>query len=300
MPHASLEGAAARQLDERAREVVGRVRAAGRAALFEHEGYALLRAFGVPCPKHVFVTAPPLLTEAMLSELPGSRLVVKAVSPTLLHKSVAGGVAIVPRDEVRGAAAAMWSRLAGLDLAGLLVAEFVLHEQGLGHELLIAAQHTPEFGPIVTISPGGAGAEFLASRLDVSHRVGVVHATLPPGSIASAAGSCTIAEIATAAPKAGGAGLPWVSLQSVLERMQHLAAALGALGLREVEVNPFVVSGDRLVAVDALATLAHPARPAPARPLDKMRRLLRTTQRRDRGRLRAHESRTRDPAESAP
>ena len=274
MPHASLEGAAARQLDERAREVVGRVRAAGRAALFEHEGYALLRAFGVPCPKHVFVTAPPLLTEAMLSELPGSLLVVKAVSPPLLHKSVAGGVAIVPRDEVRGAAATMWSRLVGLDLAGVLVAEFVPHEQGLGPELLIAAQHTPEFGPIVTISPGGAGAEFLASRLDASHRVGVVHATLPPGSIALAAGSCTIAEIATAVPKAGGAGLPWVSLQSVLERMQHLAAALGALGLREVEVNPFVVSGDRLVAVDALATLAHPSRPAPARPLDKMRRLL--------------------------
>ena len=43
MPHASLEGAAARQLDERAREVVGRVRATGRAALFEHEGYARLR-----------------------------------------------------------------------------------------------------------------------------------------------------------------------------------------------------------------------------------------------------------------
>jgi acyl-CoA synthetase (NDP forming) len=274
MSYAGVDGRPQPQVSTHPRDVVARARAAGRRVLFEHEGYALLDAFALPVPRHVFARDPDVVSEAELDGLPGTQLVVKAVSPGLLHKSVAGGVAVVPRAEVRAAAAAMQERLAGFDLAGILLVELVPHERGLGHELLIAAQHTREFGPVVTLSPGGAGAEFLASRLDASGRLGVLDATCPAASILAAVGRSTIARIATADSMAGGAGLAWSALQSALERMQRLAAALDDVGLSELEVNPFVISGGRLVAVDALATLADSIYRAPARPLDKMPYLL--------------------------
>jgi acyl-CoA synthetase (NDP forming) len=273
VPHASLEPR--RELaTPGAHAVVDAARGEGRTALCEHEAYAVLATFGLPCPAHVFVRSPAELSDAHLAELPGSPLVVKAVSPTLLHKSLADGVAIVPRAEVRATALAMWDRLASAGVTGLLIVEFVPHDRALGHELLIAAQHTREFGPIVTLAPGGAGAEFVASRLDAEHRLGVVHATSPAEEIRGAMGQSTIARLATAAPNAGGGGLAWSALQSAVERMQRVAAALAELGLRELEVNPFVVSNDRLIAVDALATLAYPTRPSPARPVDKLSCLL--------------------------
>ncbi len=119
-----------------------------------------------------------------------------------------------------------------------------------------------------------SGAEFLASRLDAVHRLGVVRARQTAAGVERAVEEATIARLAAAEASAGGAALPSSALLEVLGRMQRLAGALAEIGLGELEVNPFVVSNGRLVAVDALATLRDPESPTLPRPVEKLPRLL--------------------------
>ena len=259
-----------------ARHLIDQARRAGRGALFEHEAYAVLEAFGIGCPARVFVPLDQEITPAVLSTLPGDRVVVKAVATTLLHKTESGGVQIVERsaDAVTAAARDLDDRLGSTHpLAGVLLAEFVAHERAPGSELLIAARDTREFGPVVTLGAGGVAAERMASLLD-RHAIGAVSTLAPPRSLRAAVERSGAVRLAIAPVRGRPAAIEWPLLADVVERMLHLAGELRHLGLDELEVNPLVRQGGRLLPLDALATLSdgRPRRPPP--PLDKMRRLL--------------------------
>jgi acyl-CoA synthetase (NDP forming) len=259
---------------DRARALVREARAEGRASLHEPEGYALLAAAGIGCPVHVFVPAARAATPADLDALSGDRVVVKAVVDGLLHKSDVGAVAIGPRAPawVAAARATMCASLpVDARLRGFLLAEFVPHDASPGGELLASARLTPEFGPVATLALGGVRAEWLSSRLVDEAAIGAVLAGTAPGrSLDRAAAVALLTE-----PMRGSAPrLPRARLEAWLESLVALAAALPALGVLECEMNPVVVSGDRLVALDALVTLGDGPPAAAPRPLDKLRALL--------------------------
>ena len=258
-----------------ARRPIDRVRRSGRIALLEHEGYAVLEAFGIACPMRVFVPPDRAPSQAVLDAFPGDRVVVKAVSARLLHKTERGGVRIVERSSaaVTAAALGMRERLAETDpLEGILILEYIPHEQGFGNELLIAARDTREFGPLVTIGAGGTQAERLADALG-REAVGVVSPLVPAPSMDTALERAAAVRLGTTAGRGADPVFDWPLLSDLVERMLRLAAELRHLGLHEMEVNPLVASGGRLVALDTLATLAGERTQRPDRPLDKMRRL---------------------------
>jgi hypothetical protein len=93
--------------------VLSGARGAGRQVLLEPEGYALLDAAGIRTPRHLFVRTSAEAAHVDTSVFSGSRIVVKVVSPEILHKSDVGGIAIVPNrpDEVRSAIRTMEKRL---------------------------------------------------------------------------------------------------------------------------------------------------------------------------------------------
>src|SRR5690554_523529 len=87
------------------RELIANARSAGRTALDEAAGKALLAAYGIRTPRSV-VAPDAAGAEDAARGLDGP-FVVKVVSPDILHKSDAGGVALgLATPEAVGAAVA--------------------------------------------------------------------------------------------------------------------------------------------------------------------------------------------------
>lgn len=260
---------------DHAREILARVRNEDRTALLEHEGYALLGAFGLRVPKHRLVSRGRTITAADLEDFAGTRIVVKAVSPALLHKSDAGGVALVDRTlaAVHAALARMRGMLAAPEARGVLLVEYVPHDPGAG-ELLVGLRVNHEFGPVLTIGTGGIHAEFFAEALKDEGAIGVLPAGSDLASARAVLRNVSAVRLATEPHRGAPPSLAWSELEDVVDRLLALGKALPGLGLVECEINPLAISAGRLVPLDVLVTLGAPASAAPERPLGKMPRLL--------------------------
>src|SRR5690348_12481917 len=146
--------------------LVRRAREAHRRALAEPEGKALLAAFGVPVPRSV-VIGDSADVPAALGSLPGP-FAAKVVSPDVLHKSDAGGVALglASVDDVQRALDRM---SAGMKERGARVDGFLVEEmQGPGTEIVVGATRDPQFGPMLMVGLGGIFVEILR---DVAFRL---------------------------------------------------------------------------------------------------------------------------------
>ena len=169
-------------------------------------------------------------------------LVAKIQSAQLLHKSDAGGVIL--RIQTPQALAEAADRLFKLGETLQLPVQGVLIEEMLpfDHELLIGLRRDARFGPVLTIARGGVEAE-----LDPD----VVNLLLPasPKDIAEA-----IERLRCARLLHGFRGQPGVDIARLAARIAALCIWFTAQQLREVEINPLALRGDRAWALDALIT----------------------------------------------
>ncbi len=246
--------------------------------LLEPEGLDILGLLGFDLPRRVLARDAAEIARMPWPSVPGERVVLKAVSPQLPHKTDAGAVAVLPNRSTTVAAAAreMELRLGDKGLQGFLLCEFVPHASGPGSEFLLGLRHTRDFGPVVTLGPGGVHAEFLARAL----RDGESLAVFAPELARERVLEETIARFAPARlatePQRGQKPLlPREALIDAVRRMLKLARAREASAIAEFEVNPLVVSDGRLVALDALGSFASVRElPAPPRPVHRVRALL--------------------------
>jgi acetyltransferase len=129
----------------------------------EPEGWAFLRGLGLPFPPHRFCRSAAEAWQAAQATgaVPSLRfpLVMKVVSPDVLHKSDLGGVILGLTDAagVRRAFEELASRFAGAGFLGALLAEQV---QG-GLEVIVGLKRDPVFGPVVLAGMGGVWTELL-------------------------------------------------------------------------------------------------------------------------------------------
>lgn len=247
--------------------------------VLEPEGLDLLEAAGVGAPRRALVKSAAEIAAWTAPPVPGERVVLKAVSPAIPHKSELQAVAVVPAriEALAAAAREMERRLERKGIECFLVCEFVPHEGGPGNEFLLGVRDTRDFGPVVTLGPGGVHAEFLAKSL----RDGEVFAAFSPalerpGAIEAALARLAAVRLATEPQRGAPARLPMAALAAAVRALLDLARAAEAAGLRlaEFEANPLVVSHGRLVALDALGRTEAPAAPLPApRPLAQVKRL---------------------------
>jgi len=85
----------------------------------------------------------------------GYPVVAKVVSPAIMHKSDAGGVAIgITSDEELEQHFERFRKMEGF--VGMVVEEMV---QATGPELIIGAKRDPQFGPVILLGIGGTGVE---------------------------------------------------------------------------------------------------------------------------------------------
>ena len=119
----------------------------------------LLGCYGVEMPESRLVHSPTAAGKAVHAL--GGAVVVKAISPTLLHKTEAGGVRVglQGRAETVRAAREIADRVerAGHRLDGFLVQQ----QLPVGVELLVGVVGDPLFGPLVACGAGGVTAELL-------------------------------------------------------------------------------------------------------------------------------------------
>jgi acetyltransferase len=139
------------------------------------EGWAFLNSLGLPFPAFRFCRSPAEAVEAVarasraadtpLSMAAGGGqalrfpLVMKVVSPEVVHKSDRGGVLLGLQDAaaVERAFADLQARFADASLQGALLAEQVTG----GLEVIVGLKRDPVFGPLVLAGMGGVWTELL-------------------------------------------------------------------------------------------------------------------------------------------
>lgn len=255
------------------------VRSAGRDVLLETEGFQLLHAMGVPAPGHIFVPAEAAVTDDALAALPGARVVVKVISPQILHKSDVGGVKVVDRtvQAVRAVIGDMQVRLGSKGVAGFTVNEFVPYSPALGHELLVGLRWTEDVGPVVTVGAGGIYTEFLATRFRPGQDVALLSPSLTTaGAIGTALQDVAVVQLVTQPLRGQPPKIAQSAIVAIAAHFLELGRAFGDQ-VAEAEVNPFVLAQDgRIVALDILVKLKAHGRAAGVgpRPIGKLKQLL--------------------------
>ncbi|HPP77166.1 acetate--CoA ligase family protein [Methanospirillum sp.] len=127
----------------------------------EYEAYQILREHGIPVPEFFF--APSHEDAVKAAEKLGYPVVIKIVSPQVIHKSDAGGVALnlsCP-DAVRDALIQMDSKVQNTVLDAEISGYMVVQEAPPGTEFLIGGRIDPSFGKIITVGMGGILVELL-------------------------------------------------------------------------------------------------------------------------------------------
>lgn len=221
---------------------VAAAKRAGRNALDESAGKQLLAAHGVKVPQSR-VAKGVADVDAVMNGLQ-TPVVVKVMSPDILHKSDAGGVKINLRSaaEVKAAIEGMLNapKIKGARIEGFLVEEMA----PAGHELVIGGLRDPQFGPLVMVGLGGIFVEILK---DVSFR-------LCP--ITRIDAEEMLAELKGVAILKGARGTKPASIDAIIDVLLKVGGENGLLmqhaaDISEADINPLIVSDTAAVAVDA-------------------------------------------------
>jgi len=252
--------------------------AGGRAVLLETEGLEVLAALGIGAPAHVFVRDSREAATAETTALCGDRVVVKVISPEILHKSDVGGVKVVEhrRDAIVATVADMEARLGSHEIVGFTINRFVRFDAAIGSEIILGLRWTDDFGPVVTLGAGGIYTEFLAENFRPGREIGVFSPEVTTNAdIEEAIGRLAIGRLATSRLRGQAPRIDMAALVAAVRRFLVLASEFAPDPIVECEINPLVIADGTLVALDMLVKLGPGARPArPARPLGKLRHLL--------------------------
>jgi acyl-CoA synthetase (NDP forming) len=177
----------------------------------------------------------------------GFPVVLKIVSSDILHKTEAGAVKIglsdrqAVRQGYRDIMEAVKQKHPDAKIDGVLVQEMV--EDGM--EVIVGVVNRPPFGPVVAFGLGGVFVELLK---DVTFRLAPVD---------EAGAAEMLGEIKGAAMLDGYRGLPAGNkgaLARTIARLSQLTVEFRQ-DIEELDVNPLVVKGDRVIALDALIAL---------------------------------------------
>jgi len=210
--------------------------------LTEVESKQVLAAYGIPIvPTRLAAT--PAAAAALAAEV-GGPVVLKLVSPDLLHKQAAGAVALDLQGPaaVRAQAEAMAARLTAARpearLIGFSVQPMVRRPGAF--ELIVGVADDPQFGPVLLVGHGGSRVEAIDDKA----------LGLPPLNLRLAhelLGRTRIHRVLKAGAGEEAANLEAVAL--VLVRLSQLVCDFAEV--RELDINPLLADPYGVIALDA-------------------------------------------------
>ncbi len=258
------------QARETVREVLQTVRNEGRTALSAPEAKQVCDAYGIAVPQEGLATSADEAVE--LAEQIGYPVVLKIVSPDILHKTEAKGVlvGVATADDVAAGYETIVTNARDYKSDARVTGVQVQQMLGSGQEVLIGAITDPTFGPVMTFGLGGVLVEVLR---DVTFR-------LAPTSLDEArsmVGGIRAAEVLEGVR--GGPAVDRSALAEMIERVSRLVSDFPEIG--EVDLNPVLATETGATAVDARFVVATgpavepPPRYSQEQILDTMNHLMR-------------------------
>ena len=226
-------------------QLINEVIGSGRNAMDEYEGNRLLSRNGIPMAETVLCRNLDRALEA--ADSIGYPVVMKIVSPDILHKTEAGCVRIGIKNkaELREAYAAILknARLykAGANIRGVLVQEML--KPGL--ELIFGVKKDPQFGHVILFGTGGIYVEIMR---DVSLRLVPIKAR----------DAVEMIDETLLAPVFSGARGKKYSRDTVVSILMALSALVQEHPvIEEIDINPFILYEDGMTSkgVDAVVVL---------------------------------------------
>jgi acetyltransferase len=240
-PEAALDRSAAE-------DVIQSARGSTRTILTEVESKRLLACYGIPT-----VDARVAVSEAeavRIADEVGYPVVLKLHSETITHKAEVGGVRLslgdrqAVRRAYRGIKAAVREKAGAKHFLGVTVQRMIELD---GFELILGSSLDPQFGPVLLF---GSGGQFVEVYRD--------HAlALPPLNSTLARRLIEQTRIYTALKGIQGReSVDLAGLESLLVRFSQLVAE--QRWIREIDINPLLISGDRFIALDARVVVHGP------------------------------------------
>lgn len=235
-PAARLSPAGARD------SAAARIAASPNATLTEREGKEVLAAYGVPVVRDVLTHSGDEAARAA-AEL-GFPVVLKVESPDIPHKTEAGAIrlGLASEAEVRAAYAEVTrnaqAHAPAARISGVLVQPMVPQ----GTEIMVGARVDPQFGPMVVVGLGGIFVELLK---DTAVRLAPVDAREARKMLGELKAQKALQGFRGADP------VDVERLAEVIARISELASDQRER-IAELDVNPLICAGERIIAVDAL------------------------------------------------
>ncbi|MFH1624410.1 MAG: acetate--CoA ligase family protein [Pseudomonadota bacterium] len=211
----------------------------GQSALSEYQSKKFLASYGIPITREKLVNTKEEAIQAAKGI--GFPVVLKACAPEITHKTELNVIELDVRDET--AVADAYDRITnhkGISIDSILVQEMIKGER----ELVVGLTRDPQFGPCVMFGLGGIFTEILN---DVSFRIAPLEKRDALEMVREIRGHKILDAFR---------GKPAVDLDILCDTL----ISLGNIGLefdqiKEIDINPLIIDGDKPVAVDALVVL---------------------------------------------
>jgi acetyltransferase len=234
-----------------ARGIVARALAEGRAWLDPVEIKRLLEAYEI---EMVPTFAAPDVDEAVraASELfaQGATVVLKILSPDILHKSDVGGVVLnlTTPEAVRAAANEIMSRASALRpearISGVIVQPMVIRAKA--REIIMGIADDPTFGSVIVFGRGGTAVEIINDKA----------LALPPLDLRLARD--LIERTRVSKLLRAYRDVPAVKPDAVAMALVKLAQMAADIPeIRELDINPLIADESGIMAVDARVVVGH-------------------------------------------
>ncbi len=286
-----------------------------RQTLLEHETYELLRNSGAETPPRTnFLVKGSRPSDEELMAMPGAKVVLKIVSPAIIHKTEVGGVKVVEKsaEKIRSA----WRRmlyevpesyarlierdpghapepyrdLAGdhllqaisRDIQGVLMVQFMPPDsEAFGNEMIVGIRNTREFGTIISAGLGGTDTELYAERFRKGQAIVAASTAMTDGQAFFQLFRKTISYRKLAGLTRGQRRI--VTDEQIMECFCSMIALANYYSpvnheapfvIEELEINPFAFTDFLMVPLDGMCRFALPGALPTTRPYQKIGKLL--------------------------
>lgn len=248
-PAPAAVGEEHRQSIQTARKILEKALAAGRTLLTEVESKALLKAYGIPVSDIRIAKNENEAVKA--ANAIGYPVVLKLHSETITHKTEVGGVQLNVRnaEEVRSAFGAIQKsvrqKVGTKAFQGVAVLPMIRWKDA--YEVIVGSSPDPQFGPVLLFGSGGQLVEvYKDSSLG-----------LPPLNTTLARRMMERTKIYAALKGIRGRrAIDLKALEELLVRFSQLV--VDHRRIKEIDINPLLVSTEGMVALDARVLLHDP------------------------------------------
>jgi acetyltransferase len=222
------------------REIIAKARSEGRKFLPEPEAHAILRAYGLPMSRTIHARNEEEALRAA-KEI-GFPVVMKIVSPHIVHKVDVGGVKLNLQSEAEVKAAytdllqQVKAARPGAEIWGVLIQEMV----SKGKEIILGMKRDPLFGALLMFGLGGIYVEVFK---DVIFRIAPIHELSARHMIEAIKGIKLLR---------GFRGEPASDIDAIAQSLSRLSQLVTDFTeIEEMDINPLIVlpagSGARVV-----------------------------------------------------